>query len=252
MQRFTDYDPFARVYNTHWGREYHTQSLEIMQKLMLRHLPPHAKVLDLCCGVGHFTQALVACGYDVTGLDGSEEMLRYARERVPSVPLLVGDARSFQLPDRFDAVVSTFDSLNHVMSLEELCQVFLHVHAVLKNGGYLAFDLNRQEAYLDCWAQTGVVVEDQLVQIARGSYDGDTQTARCDITVFRQEGGWQRSDFTMLQKLHPIPAVVDLLRWCNFSGVAAYDAQKDLGMRGDIGFGRSYLIGQRVDAVPSA
>src|SRR5687767_13351070 len=79
IQRFTDYDPFAWIYDTHWGGDYHAQAYEVLQRLLLRHLDPGARILDLCCGGGHVTADLVNHGWDVMGLDGSEEMLAHAR-----------------------------------------------------------------------------------------------------------------------------------------------------------------------------
>ena len=46
------------------------------------------------------------------------------------------------------AVFSTFDSLNHVMSLDDMERVFRNVHAVLEAGGCFEFDLNMEEGYL--------------------------------------------------------------------------------------------------------
>src|SRR5918998_5526707 len=68
-------------------------------------LPP-ARVLDVACGTGFFTQHL---GSEVTGLDQSEAMLKVARERVPWAKFVRGDA--FQMPfmDRFfDRVFASF------------------------------------------------------------------------------------------------------------------------------------------------
>src|SRR5438309_1754506 len=115
MRRFSDYDPFAWIYTNYWGHEFHDEVMPALEKLVLKRLPRQASILDVCCGDGRVTRALMRRGYRVTGLDGSEGMLSYARKRVPKAELLLLDAREFQLPARFDAAISTFDSLNHVM-----------------------------------------------------------------------------------------------------------------------------------------
>src|SRR5579875_427800 len=203
MQRFADYDPFAWLYATHWGSEYHEQAYGIVEKLLLELLRPGASILDLGCGDGRLTRALSERGYDMTGLDGSEAMLAFARERCPNIPYLLGDARGYELPDRFDAVLSTFDALNHVLSGDELASVFRCTHAALKSGGYFAFDLNREEAYPEYWPRTSAMVEPDMVSIAQGKYNADLRTAYCDITLFRlSDGAWSRSDFRMTQYCH--------------------------------------------------
>src|SRR5437764_6296435 len=127
MKRNQEYDPFAWLYTTYWGEEFHKQSLAVLDRLMLRRLPRGAAVLDLCCGDGRMSQQLVRRGFAVVGLDGSEQMLSYARHRAPRAEFILADARQFCLSKRFDAVVSTFDSLNHVRDLTELAAVFRNV-----------------------------------------------------------------------------------------------------------------------------
>lgn len=123
MTRYAEYDAFAWTYNRYWGRDAVQRFLPVLEKLVLPHLPPDAHVLDLCCGTGQLAQALAERGYQVTGIDGSEEMIRFARINAPNVDFIIEDARQFHLPGTYHAVISTYDSLNHVTSLEELTQV---------------------------------------------------------------------------------------------------------------------------------
>jgi len=47
----------------------------------------------------------------VTGLDGSEELLRYAKANAPEARFVLDDARSFRLSSDVDAVICLNDSL---------------------------------------------------------------------------------------------------------------------------------------------
>jgi 2-polyprenyl-3-methyl-5-hydroxy-6-metoxy-1,4-benzoquinol methylase len=104
---YVEYDAFAWIYNRHWGRNSAQRFLPVVEKLVLPHLPPCARILDLCCGTGQLAQALAERGYQVTGIDGSEEMIRHARINGPDVKLTVADAQSFHLPATHHAAVST-------------------------------------------------------------------------------------------------------------------------------------------------
>jgi SAM-dependent methyltransferase len=84
MTRYSDYDAFAWVYNKHWGIRYAQLVLPTLEKLILPRLPENSHILDLCCGTGRLAQALVARGYQVTGLDGSQEMIGFARKNAPA------------------------------------------------------------------------------------------------------------------------------------------------------------------------
>ncbi|MDR7586593.1 MAG: methyltransferase domain-containing protein, partial [Armatimonadota bacterium] len=83
--RYAEYDAFAWMYNRYWGQDSVQRFLPVIEKLVLPHLGPHARILDLCCGTGQLAQALAQRGYQVTGIDGSEEMIRYARINAPAV-----------------------------------------------------------------------------------------------------------------------------------------------------------------------
>ena len=54
---------------------------------------PGSRVVDLGCGNGALTEQLAACGYDVTGVDASAEMLELAREGHPDLKFLPGNAQ---------------------------------------------------------------------------------------------------------------------------------------------------------------
>ena len=245
MRRFADYDPFAWLYTNYWGHEFHVEAMPALEKLVLRHLPRRACVLDVCCGDGRISRELIRRGFRVTGMDGSESMLSYAKKRAPKAELLLLDARAFQLPPRFDAAISTFDSLNHIMNITELSAVFRNVCGALKPGGCFAFDLNREEAYQDLWQRTWSIVADDVVAVAKGSYDSLRQRARCDVTLFRQEDGmWRRSDFRLRQKYYPQEEVTAALERAGFA-VEVYDAASELGMGGETGRGRAFYLARK-------
>ena len=114
MKLYDAYDPFARVYNQHWGF-FATKAYPILEHLVLEKLSPGCAVLDLCCGTGQLAAELSRRGYRTTGLDGSAEMIEIARKNAPDVDFVVQDARNIALTRKFAAALSTFDSLNHVM-----------------------------------------------------------------------------------------------------------------------------------------
>jgi 2-polyprenyl-3-methyl-5-hydroxy-6-metoxy-1,4-benzoquinol methylase len=95
--RLSDYDAFARAYNRHWGPRAGDTQLPILRDLLLPRPPAKAAILDLCCGSGHLAHLLTMEGYEVTGLDGSQELLNLARRNAPQAAFVLADARSFTL-----------------------------------------------------------------------------------------------------------------------------------------------------------
>ncbi|MEJ2289984.1 MAG: class I SAM-dependent methyltransferase [Deinococcales bacterium] len=84
--------------------------------------------LDLGCGTGNATRPMVVRGVDVTGLDGSEAMLRVARRKLPQVRFHQGDFRTMAVPGRFSLVYSVFDALNNLLEPTDFQEAARRVH----------------------------------------------------------------------------------------------------------------------------
>ena len=236
MTIYSDYDPFAWVYNKYWGDDFTPRVFPILEQLVLRQLPSGASILDLCCGTGQMARTLTALGYQVTGLDGSAEMLCFARENAPDAEFIHGDARFFELPESYDVVICVFDSLNHVMTLEELTDVFRNVHAVLREGGSFFFDMNMEAGFAMTWHDNFGIVEDDHICIVRTSYSPEERTARFDTTIMLLEDGWERRDVTLLQKCYSASEILTALAAADFTGVESYahdERQGLIGLTGD-------------------
>jgi len=198
------YDEIAWLYDRHWGPVAERAFLPMLERLLLPRLPEAARILDLCCGTGQLSRAISELGYHVVGLDGSAEMIRLARRNAPLVEFAVADARSFALPEPCHAAVSTFDSLNHIMSLGELESAFRSVGAALRSGGLFVFDLNMEDGF---WERSGGsfgFVEDEHACIVRTSYEPEDRMGRFDITVFRREDQWRRSNVVLFQRCYTL------------------------------------------------
>ncbi len=229
QQIFTDYDRFAWFYNKYWGGEFSRPAMSIFNFLLFPQLPPACRILDLCCGTGQIAAALVEHGYRVTGIDGSEAMLKYARENAPDAELIHSDARSFNLPKVYRSVISAFDSLNHIMKRGELISVFQNVHSVLFDDGLFLFDLNVEDEAESLGNSLDLVEEDHAC-IVRSGYDPREKLKRYDVTMFRKENEiWQRSDLTLFQRYYDKDEVLGALNEAGFSQVKTYDARREFG-----------------------
>ena len=97
-------------------------------------LPRHAAVVDLGCGTGRDTRALIEGGFTVTAIDGSAEMAREAEKRTgASVRVLLFEDLDYT--DAFDGVWANA-SLLHVPRAG-LPNVLARVRQALKPGGLL-------------------------------------------------------------------------------------------------------------------
>jgi SAM-dependent methyltransferase len=95
-----------------------------------------AQVLDVGCGPGWLSEFLARCGYWVTGIDISEDMVEIARERVTDMDRPIGEniapvAEFHAMPvqelpwsDRFDAAI-LYDTMHHFDDEAATLQVIL-------------------------------------------------------------------------------------------------------------------------------
>jgi SAM-dependent methyltransferase len=239
-----EYDPFARIYNCHWGRDYRAEVLPIVERLLLARLKPAAAVLDVCCGTGQFTELVREHGFAMTGIDASAQMIGYANENAPQADFQVQDARDFTLNGKFHAAFSVFESLNHIPDLEGLMQVFRSVRRHLCPRAPFLFDLNRESAFRLYWNTVDALVADDDVCVLRMDYDDETRVGTCQMTAFRKDRSWKRDDFTIRQTCHEERAVQTALVDAGFRDVTLYDA-RDVGMEGDAGYARTFFLATR-------
>jgi len=124
------YDRCSREYHKARQDEAHPELNLIMDRLN-----EDAKVLDIGCGAGVPVAQTLAKRFQVTGVDLSSEMVKHARENVPSATFIHGDILDTQFPPtHFDAVVS-FHAIFH-LPREEHPELFRRIHHWLKSGGY--------------------------------------------------------------------------------------------------------------------
>lgn len=240
---YSDYDRFAWFYNKYWGGEYSRPALAIYNVLLFPHLPEGCRILDLCCGAGQIAKGLTERGYRITGVDGSEAMLRFARANAPSAEFVRADARAFKLPDKFQAVISAFDSLNHVMELEELKMVFRNVYAAMEDDGLFLFDLNLEDES-EMVGNSLEMVEDDNVCVVRANYKPEEKLKRYDVTMFSlEDASWHRSDLTLFQRYYAPDDVIAALTECGFSRVKTYDARREFGFT--ISDGRMFYLARK-------
>jgi len=119
------------------------------------------RVLDAACGTGNVSLELARSGYEVVGVDLSPGMVASAQAKLREQPWLaqaaqggrgdarfsVGDLRSFELGERFEAATCLYDSLNYILEPRDLGLAFARVGAHVEAGGVWVFDMNAPWAF---------------------------------------------------------------------------------------------------------
>ncbi|MGP8078832.1 MAG: class I SAM-dependent DNA methyltransferase [Thermoplasmata archaeon] len=115
-------------------KDYRRES-ERLEKIARRFGPSGRTAwLDVACGTGRHLEVL-ARSNSVQGVDGSREMLRIARRRLPGVRLTLGDMRTFWLDRQFEVVSCLFSAIGHLASREDVRKTFANFARHLTPGG---------------------------------------------------------------------------------------------------------------------
>lgn len=101
------------------------------------------KLLDIGCGTGDLAHALKERGWDVTGVDGSGEMIEKARVRFPDIPFVVSDLRSLNLEETFDAGFS--NAVLHWIPKGDQPTVLERIRRSLKKGAAFVAEMGGRE-----------------------------------------------------------------------------------------------------------
>lgn len=149
-------------------------------------------VLDLGCGTGTLAELLARAGFDMIGLDNSEEMLEIAMQKREisgsDILYLLQDMREFELYGTVGAVCSVCDSLNYILEDEDMVKVFSLVNNYLYPGGIFVFDFNTVFKYEQVIGDSTIAENrDDCSFIWENYYDVESRINEYDLTIFVRE-----------------------------------------------------------------
>ncbi len=158
-------------------------------------------VLELGCGTGTMTELLSSFGYDMIGVDSSEEMLSIAMEKRADggreILYLLQDMRELELYSTVGTVVSVCDSLNYLLEEEDLLQTFQQVDNYLYPGGIFVFDFNTVYKYEQVIGDATIAENrEDCSFIWENFYDPGEEINEYDLTLFVQEDNGLYRKFT--------------------------------------------------------
>ena len=186
------YTSFAYVYDTFMDNVPYGEWARHIREKLCEHGVADGIVLDLGCGTGTMTERLAGYGYDMIGVDNSEEMLELAMEKKTEsgydILYLLQDMRGFELYGTVRAVVSVCDSVNYITEPDELEEVFRLVNNYLDPKGIFLFDFNTVHKYRDVIGDS-TIAEDRGVCsfIWDNRYYEKEQINEYDLTLFIAE-----------------------------------------------------------------
>lgn len=204
------YSELADCYDIFMEDTPYERWLEFVLNRFDKYKVPKGLVLDLGCGTGTFTQMLSDKGYDMIGVDVSDEMLGKALlkrdESGGDILYLLQDMREFELYGTVGAVVSVCDSINYLLTDEDVIQTFKLVNNYLDPGGIFIFDFNTLYKYREVIGDTTIAENREDYSFIWDNYfHEDEHINEYEVTIFSREGElFRKSEETHFQRGYTI------------------------------------------------
>lgn len=192
MTVFADYAPW---YDLLYEDKNYASEVDFVERRLRDHGVTSGKLLDLGCGTGLHAIAFAQRGWNVAGIDLSEEMIAKAKARAAEAGLPItfrqGDACQVGPERDFDVAVSLFHVASYQCDRARLEALFRTAHAALRPGGVFLFDYWYGGAVLAQGVETRVKVIERkplrLTRIARSDHDEADATVCVHYTLFCED-----------------------------------------------------------------
>lgn len=183
------YGSFAKgYYKLMKGNDYESFA-DYYQKIFKKEKISPELILDLGCGAGSLTKVMADKGYDMIGVDISEDMLNIAKNenQRDNILYLCQDMREFELYGTVDVIYSSYDCINYIVSKRDLKKVFSLADNYLNPGGIMIFDLNTEAYFKNVLAERAHVFEDEEIYLV---WQSEYEKGKClfFLDMFYKDG----------------------------------------------------------------
>ncbi|MFY0803702.1 class I SAM-dependent DNA methyltransferase [Peribacillus frigoritolerans] len=227
------YERFAYVYDELMKDAPYEKWLMILTAKLEQYGIGGKKVLDLACGTGEMTVELAQHGFEVTGVDLSDEMLLVANEKAVklglSIPLFQQNMAELEGLGQFDCVTIFCDSLNYLRDEEDIVKTFSRVHEHLKDGGLFMFDIHSLYKMEEIFCDHTFAVNGEEVSYIWDCFPGEEPySVEHDLSFFVRDdesGLYDRFDELHYQRTYPVE---QYKKWLEQAGFTVSEILADL------------------------
>lgn len=182
-------------------------------------------VVDLGCGTGTLTHLMYKKGYDMIGIDVSDSMLDVAQKKRDDkeydILYINQDMRDLDLYSTVGTVYSVCDSVNYILSDEELVRTFKLIEKFLYPGGLFMFDFNTVYKYSNILGDSTIAENrEDCAFIWENYYDDENSINEFDVNIFIEQsesGLFKRFVETHYQKGYTLAQMEGFLKEAGFN-----------------------------------
>ncbi|MFP4502741.1 MAG: class I SAM-dependent DNA methyltransferase [Candidatus Hydrogenedentota bacterium] len=211
------FDSIAHYYDTLMDHVNYPRWARITYALgdLFEHRPAH---LDVACGTGVLVQHMRQRGWKSFGIDLSAAMVRTGRKRAP-MPLAVGDMRALPAAGGVHFITCLFDSLNFLLTEEDVVHTLQSFHAALDTPGLVYFDIVTERMVTSHFAnQSWEEDNGSFTTVWRSEYVPGTGIAD---SLLRFNTG---PEHRIRERIYPVAFVTEALTAAGFNVLGVFDA----------------------------
>ena len=206
-------------------------TVEFYMQILQREGVQPRTVVDLACGTGSVTKILARRGYDVTGVDMSEEMLTQAFEKVQDMEqpprFICRKLQELYLPRGVDMAVCALDSLDYITDPADCAEAIRRTYKALNPGGIFIFDVNTPEKLQAMDGQVFLDEDDDVYCVWRGEFDKQTNICTYWMDLFQRNGAsWERSYEEHCEYAYSRQQLMGFLKDAGFTHIEVYGDRK--------------------------
>ena len=211
------YTTFAQVYDLFMDNVPYEEWSEYLLSVLKEYGIHSGVICDLGCGTGKMTRLLAKAGYDMIGVDLSEDMLAIASgQNEEGILYLCQDMCELELYGTAKAMVSVCDSINYLLEEDEIVWTLQSVNRYLEPGGIFIFDFNTVYKYETVLGDTTICENRE-----------EEQMNEYDLTLFirEEEQLYRKFEETHYQRGYSLEQMHTLVEEAGMEFLAAYDAE---------------------------
>ena len=184
-------------------------------------------ILDLACGTGRLTRILAGRGYQMIGVDASEEMLAKAGEFGGDILYLHQTLETLDLYGTVDAAICSLDGLNYLPPTA-LDLALRRIFLFLNPGAVFAFDLNTAEKLESQDGEFFCDEREDLLCIWRASFDEQERACYYDFDLFTQadDNLWERQSETHVEYAYTKAEIQEKLETTGFIDIQITESEE--------------------------
>lgn len=234
------YSDFAYFYDKLIDEKEYDDRCEYLLSLFRENLIKDGIMLDAACGTGILSEKMSQKGFDVVGVDISEDMLSKALERKAEngseTLYLCQDISELDLFGTVNCAICTLDSINHITEPEKVEKAFERIGLFTEKGGIFIFDVNTPYKHREILGNNAFVFdEEDVFCVWQNEYDEETQDVHIYLDLFApdEDGRYERYEEDFSEVIYSREFLEKALNKAGFCVKAVYDDLSHNSIRKD-------------------